>query len=95
VRELIEGPIVPLAQRSDGENLMHGLDRLLLDHVGPGLDVEDHVLERLTQRPVADVELLIELGIAQATAEIEKLVRGPAIVFQQPVEQIHLTSSLP
>ena len=64
-------------------------DDLLPGHQpGPGLDVEDHVLERRAQRPVADVELLIELRVGQTAAQIQELIRGPAVVLQQAIEQI-------
>jgi hypothetical protein len=61
---------------------------------GPEVEIGDLVIERLPQRPVPNVELLIELRVGEAAAKLQQLRRGPTVVLQQPVEQIHLPSSV-
>src|SRR5690606_38673908 len=58
-----------------------------------GADVEDHVVEGGPQRAVPDVELLVELLVAQAPAQLQDPSRRPAVVSQESVEQIHRRSS--
>jgi hypothetical protein len=58
-------------------------------HRGPELDVKDHVLERCAQRPVSDIERLIELRVGQAAAQVQETCRGPVVVSQQAIKQIH------
>jgi hypothetical protein len=47
------------------------------------------MIERFSQRPVADVELAIELLIAERLTQQQQLPSGPSIVTEQAVEQIH------
>jgi hypothetical protein len=52
------------------------------------------MLKRLAHRSVAQIEPLIELRVAQSPAQLQEPGRRPAIVPQQPIQQIHLLFSL-
>jgi hypothetical protein len=52
------------------------------------------VRERRAQRAVADVEGLVELRVVQGAAQVQALCRGPLVVVQQAIEQIHPNFSM-
>src|SRR5690606_31542501 len=85
--------LVPLDQDADRAAIAVAVDRLAAHLGGPGADVEDHVVEGGPQRAVPDVELLVELLVAQAPAQLQDPSRRPAVVSQESVEQIHRRSS--
>lgn len=41
-----------------------------------------------------DVELLVELLVTQAEAEVQQLGRGPGVVFEETVEEFHASVSV-
>src|SRR5215216_243141 len=53
------------------------------------------MLERCAQRPVSDIERLIKLRVGHFAADIQERRRRPALMFKQPIEQIHSTASKP
>jgi len=85
--------IQPLDQHGHGPAVglrpFIGTHRLAGHEIGPHLDIADDVHERGTHSPLSDVELAIELLVAQAPAAQEQLARRPRVMFQQAVQQIH------
>jgi hypothetical protein len=51
------------------------------------------VLEGVAECPVPNIKLLVELRVGQAATHVEKLVRGPVVVTQHPIKQIHVMPS--
>jgi hypothetical protein len=88
-RERRVGALVAFDQQGHRTVVSLGIDRLLDHQPGPELDVEDHVLERRAQRPVSDIERLIEPHVGQASAQFQETCRGPVVVVQHTIKQIH------
>jgi hypothetical protein len=76
-------------QRLQGAKARLGLNRLPDHQARPEVKVGDLVIERLPQRPVPDVERLIELRVGEAAAQLQQVRRGPTVMLQQAIEQIH------
>jgi hypothetical protein len=60
--------------RSPGRDQLPGHQARLEVKVG------DLVIDRRPQRPVPDVELLIELRVGEAAAQLQQVRRGPTVV---------------
>jgi hypothetical protein len=93
-REGRVGALVVRDQRVQRTGASLGLDRLPGHQAHPEVKVGNLVIERLPQRPVPDVERLIELRVGEAAAQFQHVGGGPTVVLQQPVKQIYLISSM-
>ena len=88
------GTLVVRNQRLQRAGAPLVLDRLPGHQARPEVQVGDLVIERLSQRPVPDIELLIELRVGQVAAQVQELSRGLVVVVQQAIEQIHPMPSI-
>jgi hypothetical protein len=64
-------------------------DGLAADQIGLDFHVADDVQQRGPDRAMGDVELAIQLLVGQFAATQQQLLRGPGIVAEQAIENIH------
>lgn len=75
--------LMPLEQLGDSTRVSRVLDDRAATHpLGPEVDDVDDVIQRLTQRPVPEVEWLIQLRVGQVATQPPDPRRRPLVMSQ-------------